>query len=73
MQLPIGLAYTGEKKSGTVGLLLDPKLQELGGIATYTPQFGGEGHWSIIFPGLSVEEMKKAMSQYAKNYFNPPK
>jgi hypothetical protein len=62
--LPMGLTYKGQKEPGTLGTLEHSTLA--GGIAEYTPQIGGEGHWSIRFPGLDLEEAKQKLSDYAK-------
>ena len=56
--------YDRPKVQGKEGFLIDPELQ--GGTATYTPQHGGEGHWSLNFPGNSTEEIKKLLSEFAK-------
>lgn len=61
--LPIRATYVGPKLPGTVATLIDPLLG--GGTATYTPQIA-PFHWSLNFPGKSVEEIKKVLSQFAK-------
>jgi hypothetical protein len=66
MQLPIKVRYKGEKKEGTEGELLDNDLKAQGGKAVYTPSHGGEGHWSLQFPGKSDDEVKKILSSTAK-------
>lgn len=48
--------------------------------ATYTPQFGGRGHWSLINPLRTEKEMKDDFAAYTKagnssrnpSYNNPP-
>lgn len=64
--LPIRIYYTGEKVSGIVAEIIEPMLRD--GIAEYTPQFG-EGHWSLRFPDLEIQDVKNLLSAYAKNMF----
>jgi hypothetical protein len=54
------------KIEGTVGVLLAAELD--GGTATYTPSLGGPGHWSLNFSGKAIDEIKKLLSDFAKQY-----
>lgn len=62
--LEIRVKYEGEKVEGTIAEVIELMLKN--GIAEYTPQFG-EGHWSLRFPDLKLDETKKLLSKYAKN------
>ena len=61
--LPIRAVYRDEKVAGTMAEIVEPMLQ--GGVAEYTPQFG-DGHWSLRFPGMDVQEIRNLLSKYAK-------
>ncbi len=62
--LAIRVARRNEKTVGTIAEIIEPMLK--GGIAEYTPQFG-EGHWSLRFPDLEVQEVKTLLSKFAKS------
>ena len=62
--LPIRVNCEGEQVAGVIAEIIEPILQ--GGIAEYTPQFG-EGHWSLRFPDLDIQEVKILLSKYAKS------
>ena len=62
--LPILASFEGEKVAGVIAEITEPALQ--GGIAEYTPQFG-DGHWSLRFPDLDVQETKNLLSKFAKS------
>ena len=62
--LPIRAVYKGEKTAGTIAEIVKNDLE--GAIAEYTPQFG-EGHWSLRFSDLTTQEIKEALSKFAKN------
>ncbi len=62
--LKIRAKYKGEKIRGIIAGIVEPMLKS--GVAEYTPQFG-EGHWSLRFSDLNVEETKQLLSKYAKN------
>ncbi|HXF85309.1 MAG TPA: RHS repeat-associated core domain-containing protein [Anaerolineales bacterium] len=78
-QLPFIITYKGEKvpyqTTGTViGALKDGQIYIGGGIALYTPDHGnpaiGAEHWSVNFGGLSVNDLKRQLADFAKKYFN---
>lgn len=62
--LPIRAVYEGEKVAGKIAEIIEPMLSD--GIAEYTPQFG-EGHWSLRFADLGVQETKNLLSKFVKS------
>jgi hypothetical protein len=62
--LPIQIAFDGEKTAGMIAKILDEDLKA--GIAEYTPQFG-ENHWSLRFEDLDEQQIKEKLSKFAKN------
>jgi RHS repeat-associated protein len=68
IQIPFVILYRGQKVSGTEGIFLDPSLRAAG-IARYTPELGGEGHWSLQFKGPDgnpISDARQLLSEYAK-------
>lgn len=74
---PMQVIYKGPKESGRVGVIVDPKLQDMGAAAMYTPLAGGlpgaKGHWSIVLQSPITDERKAALKNHlsdtAKQHF----
>jgi hypothetical protein len=72
--LPFVITYVGEKRENTVGGVVGAlkngnEYQIVNGVAVYRPKDGGEGHWVIGVTGVSMEDFKKVIVDYAKVYF----
>ena len=59
------VTYPGEKVPGTIGRLYFQGLQV--GLAEFTP-LHGIGHWSVTFPGLSDEEGRDQLRDFAREW-----
>jgi hypothetical protein len=78
-ELPFVVTYKGKKEpyktvGVVIGALKDGTTFIGGGSALYTPGDGnaaiGDEHWSVNFTGISVNELKSQLSQFAKKYFD---
>ena len=63
-------SFSGEKVQGTIARLFDVRLLRVGAFAMYTPNLPNgifdPFHWSLIFPGMSIEDAKRLLSEIAK-------
>jgi RHS repeat-associated protein len=61
--LTIQVEYQEPKVPGVIGMVVNPGLS--GAIVQYTPQYGA-GHWSLRIPGVSNDQFKQILSNFAK-------
>lgn len=63
-QMFLRVRYLKPKVAGTIGTITTAPLVGIA-IATYTPWYG-DGHWSVSFPTMSEDEVKKLLSRLMK-------
>jgi len=73
--LPFYITYTGAKNPGTTGTVFgilpgDTQYAIAGGVAMYTPGAGGPEHWTITIDGMTKDQVKRVILDYAEQYFN---
>lgn len=78
-ELPFIVVYFGKKEpykttGAVIGALKDGQTFIGGGTALYTPKHGnpdiGLEHWSVNFGGISANDLKRQLADFAKKYFD---